>query len=99
MKLRIKFCGGCNPIINRSQLVTNVKNELSKVVKVETVDHDADVGLVIGGCQVCCVDLSQIEDQAQEWVIVGGDLVDHFQVPIDELPHKVVQKILQKGGE
>lgn len=99
MKLRIKFCGGCNPIINRSQLVKDVKDELSKVVNVEIVDHGADVGLLIGGCQVCCVDLSQIEDQAREWVIVGGDLVDHLPVPIDELPHKVVQKILQKGGK
>lgn len=73
MKLRIKYCGGCNPIINRSKLVAAVRNELSKSVDVEVVDQDADVGLLVSGCQVCCPNLSQIEDQARQWVIVGGD--------------------------
>lgn len=97
MKLRIKYCGGCNPIINRSRLVNDVKNELAKAVNVEIVDQNADVGLLVGGCQVCCPDLSQIEDQARQWVIVGGNLVDHLPVSIDQLPFKVAEKILNKG--
>jgi len=96
MKLRIKYCGGCNPIINRSRLVNEVKNELAKTVNVEIVDKDADVGLLVGGCQVCCPNLSQIEDQARQWVIVGGDLVDYLPVSIDQLPFKVAERILSK---
>lgn len=96
MKLRIKYCGGCNPIINRSRLVNEVKNELAKTVNVEIVDKDADVGLLVGGCQVCCPNLSQIEDQARQWVIVGGDLVDYLPVSIDQLPFKVAERVLSK---
>ena len=96
MKLRIKYCGGCNPIINRSKLVAAVRKELSKSVDVEVVDKDADVGLLVGGCQVCCPNLSQIEDQARQWVIVGGNLVDHLPVSIDQLPKIVAEKILKK---
>ncbi|HQA50314.1 MAG TPA: hypothetical protein PLP71_10285 [Syntrophomonadaceae bacterium] len=96
MKLRIKYCGGCNPIINRSKLVKEVINALSKEVDVEVVDNDADVGLLVGGCQVCCPNLSQIEDQAKQWVIVGGDLVDHLPVSIGQLPQKVINKVLAK---
>lgn len=99
MKLRIKFCGGCNPIINRGQLVAAVKKELMQSVDVEMVETGADVGLVVGGCPVCCVNLSQIEDQAQQWVIVGGDLVDHIQVATAQLPQQVAQKLLEKGGK
>lgn len=94
MKLRIKYCGGCNPIINRSKLVKEVINALSETTHVEIVDNHADVGLLVGGCQVCCPNLSQIEDQAKQWVIVGGDLVDHLPVSIDQLPQKVVNRIL-----
>jgi hypothetical protein len=96
MKLRIKYCGGCNPIINRSKLVKEVINALSKEVDVEIVDNDADVGILVGGCQVCCPNLSQIEDQAKQWVIVGGDWVDHLSVSIDQLPQKVINKVLAK---
>ena len=96
MKLRIKYCGGCNPIINRSKLVKEVINALSKEVDVEVVDNDADVGLLVGGCQVCCPNLSQIEDQAKQWVIFGGDLVDHLPVSIGQLPQKVINKVLAK---
>lgn len=96
MKLRIKYCGGCNPIINRSKLVKEVINALSKEVDVEIVDNDADVGILVGGCQVCCPNLSQIEDQAKQWVIVGGDLVDHLPVSIGQLPQKVINKVLAK---
>ena len=66
MKLRIKYCGGCNPIINRSKLVKEVINALSKEVDVEIVDNDADVGILVGGCQVCSPNLSQSEDQAKQ---------------------------------
>lgn len=99
MKLRIKYCGGCNPIINRSKLVKEVINALSETVDVEIVDNDADVGLLVGGCQVCCPNLSQIEDQAKHWVIVGGDLVDHLPVSIEQLPQKVFEKALAKSQE
>lgn len=99
MKLRIKFCGGCNPIINRSKLVKAVKNQLADVVNLEVVDRQADVGLLVGGCPVCCVNLSQIEDQARQWVIVGGDLLDLERVPTDQLPQKVAERILEKGGK
>ena len=95
MKLRIKYCGGCNPIINRSKLVAAVRNELSKSVDVEVVDKDADVGLLVSGCQVCCPNLSQIEDQARRWVIVGGDLVDHLPVSIEQLPQLVAERIIK----
>ncbi|HQE22547.1 MAG TPA: hypothetical protein PLM20_01450 [Syntrophomonadaceae bacterium] len=98
MKLRIKYCGGCNPIINRSRLVTEVKNELLKTTEVEIVNQDADVGLLVGGCQVCCPNLSQIEDQAKQWVIVGGNLVDYLPVSIDQLPIKIAEKILSKAA-
>ncbi|NLU50888.1 MAG: hypothetical protein GXX09_10905 [Syntrophomonadaceae bacterium] len=99
MKLRIKFCGGCNPIINRSKLVKAIKDELGRAVNFEIVEQQADVGLIVGGCPVCCVNLSQIEDQARHWVVVGGYLLDHKQIPVDQLPQKVTEKLLEKGGD
>lgn len=94
MKLRIKYCGGCNPIIDRKKLVDEVINILKDAVDVELVNENADVGLVVGGCSVSCVNLSEIEDQAKNWVIVGGNLVDHYQVSPDKQSAIVAKKIL-----
>ncbi len=94
MKLRIKYCGGCNPIIDRKKLVNEIINQLNDAGKVEIVNEKADVGLVVGGCSVCCINLSEIEDQAPHWVIVGGNLVDRYQVSSDQQSEIVAKKIL-----
>lgn len=96
MKLRIKYCGGCNPNINRTKLVNEVLDILKKKTEVELVNDKADVGLIVGGCSVCCVNLSEIEDQATDWVVVGGNLVDYYQVSTDQLPEIVSERIFNK---
>lgn len=98
MKLRIKYCGGCNPIINRSQVVKEAIDLLRKTTEVEIVENDADVGLIIAGCEVACVNQSEFEDQAKKWVIVGGNLVEHRAYPTPQLPEVIVQKILEKAN-
>ncbi|MGR6835735.1 hypothetical protein [Syntrophomonas erecta] len=98
MKLRVKYCGGCNPNINRSQLVQEVISRLKEVTDVELVNDGADIGLIIGGCSVCCVNIFEIEDQAASWIVVGGSLLDQVQVPTHHLPHLICTKILRKGG-
>jgi len=98
MRLRIKYCGGCNPSINRSKLVNQVLDEVRSMTNIEIVNDAADVGLVVAGCPVCCVNVQEIEDQADQWVIVGGNTVDHIQFPVDKLPEITLQKILEKGG-
>ncbi|NLB87692.1 MAG: hypothetical protein GX790_00450 [Syntrophomonadaceae bacterium] len=98
MKLRIKYCGGCNPNINRTKLVKEVLDRLKDKTNVEVVNDKADVGLIVGGCSVCCVNLSEIEDQAAIWVVVGGNLVDYYQVSSDQLPDAVTKKICEKAN-
>lgn len=96
MKLRIKYCGGCNPLINRTQVAKEAIDILRKNVDVEIVENEADVGIIVAGCEVACVDQSEIEDQAKQWVIVGGNLVDHRAYPTHELPAIIAQKIMEK---
>jgi hypothetical protein len=98
VKVKIKYCGGCNPYIDRPQLVRKVLEKLKTVTNVEIVSSDADVGLIVGGCPVCCVDQSEIEDQASAWIIVGGTLVNHVDVPVTQMPEKICEEILNKTG-
>jgi aromatic ring hydroxylase len=97
MKLMIKYCGGCNPNINRKKLVDEVIDKLKKRINIEIVKENADVGLVVGGCSVCCVNLDDIKKQASELVIVGGTLVDFMQVPPDQEAIEIEKQIMRKG--
>ncbi len=99
MKLRIKYCGGCNPNIDRKKLVDEVLDKLNSITNVEVTNEDADVGIVVGGCSVSCVDLSEIEDQAKNWVIVGGNLVDYYQVSSAQLSERVFQNVMKNVSD
>lgn len=98
MKLRIKYCGGCNPNINRSQLAQNVINRLEALTDVAIVSDQADVGLILGGCSVCCVNKAEIETQALNWVVVGGNMVDAKEVAASQLTDLVCRHIMEKAG-
>lgn len=99
MKLLIKYCGGCNPSINRKKLVNEVLNSLRSCTDVEITLENADVGLLVGGCSVCCINIDQVRDQASELVLVGGSLVDYVRIPPDQQANKIIQQILTKGGD
>jgi hypothetical protein len=99
MRLLIKYCGGCNPSINRKKLVNEVINMLKSYTAVEITKENADVGLMVGGGSVCCINIDQVKDQASEVVVVGGNLVDYTQVSPDQQTTKVMQQILEKGGQ
>lgn len=96
MKLRIKYCGGCNPLIERTQVAKKAIDILRKSVEVAIVESEADVGIIVAGCEVACVDKSEFEDQAKQWVVVGGNLVDHRAYPTHQLPEIIAQKIIEK---
>jgi hypothetical protein len=97
MKLYIKYCGGCNPVINRKKLVNEVVSQLKQYTALELTEQGADVGLVVGGCPVCCVNLDEIKAKARSFVLVGGELVNGIKVPPEQQAGVVVQQILKSA--
>lgn len=99
MKLYIKYCGGCNPTINRKKLVAEVVNKLKQCTDLELSGEDGDVGLIVGGCTVCCVNVEDIKTKARSFVVVGGELVNCITVPPDKQSDLIVEQILQSYSE
>jgi hypothetical protein len=96
MKLKIKYCGGCNPFIDRSGLFKEVLDKLKSVTEVDIVSDQAEIGLIIAGCPVCCVNQQEFEHQALKWVVVSGTLLNQVDVPLSQLPGRVCQEILSR---
>lgn len=58
-RLRIKYCGGCNPDYDRIALVEEMKARLTGVVEWVAPEADPLDGIVaVNGCATACADLT-----------------------------------------
>lgn len=97
MKLRIKYCGGCNPVINRKEVVNEVLDCLRASTPVEITREAADAALVVCGCPVACAEYEDIKKQVNKVVLVAGNFLEHHQIPRDLIAAKACQ--ILKGEE
>jgi hypothetical protein len=100
VRIGVKYCGGCNPFINRSKLVREIERLLPRDFSL-TTDRSSqpwDIGILVCGCPSACADKPEIRDVARRWIVVAGGLIDLDALPEGKMAEAVVQKIrkLQK---
>jgi hypothetical protein len=100
----IKYCGGCNPLIERSQFVERLKEALPIDLQ-PTAGQDGDqwtLGILVCGCPVACADRPEVRELAQNWIVIGGPAVEQHAVPEKELAVVVasmIRELLTEGEE
>ncbi|MGE5544734.1 MAG: hypothetical protein ACM3UW_07140 [Bacillota bacterium] len=94
MKIGVKFCGGCNPQINRSRIYKELQRQFPGSCGLIQDGPNGlwDVGILLCGCPVACADADEVRRKAHQWIVVGGTMVDYY--PVDE--SKIVESIIQK---
>jgi len=92
----LKYCGGCNPDINRSKIIAEVKRGLPPDVELvsKTTDEVTEVGIMMSGCSTTCLDREDVRKQAKQWIAVGGNNVNYFPVENDQLADQIIKKII-----
>lgn len=59
LKIRVKYCGGCNPQYARPALVQRIKERLGNRVSLVGEDRDGiSLVLAVEGCSTACADLT-----------------------------------------
>jgi len=95
MLIGIKYCGGCNPVIDRARLVEKIKkllpDEFSLVTDQST--NQWDIGILICGCLTACADKPDFKNLARKWIVIAGNSVDRVTAPELELAEIVVCKL------
>jgi hypothetical protein len=71
-RLAIKFCGGCNPLIERSFLAETIRKELAGEVCWVSWEETPDLVLIINGCLAACADRENIEKKARAMLEIHG---------------------------
>jgi hypothetical protein len=73
MKLTgIKYCGGCNPHIDRAKLALEIEKLLSPEYSLTTdqASNTWDVGILICGCLTDCADKPEFKNLARKWIVI-----------------------------
>lgn len=91
----VKYCGGCNPRIDRSGLVREIGKLLPPESRLSTekTAEPWETGILVCGCPVACADLPEVRRMAGQWIRVGGAAVDLESVPEDRMAHVIAEKL------
>lgn len=95
MLIGIKYCGGCNPVIDRAKLVQEIKKLLPDEFSLATDQstNQWDIGILVCGCLTACADKPDFKNLARKWIVIAGNSVDRVTVPERELAEIVVGKL------
>jgi hypothetical protein len=94
-RIGVKYCGGCNPRIERSRFVEELKKKLAGDLSLD-IDCNREkweLGVLVCECPVACADRVETRSPALEWILVTGPKVDLEPTSENELATVVALKI------
>lgn len=73
LRLAVKFCGGCNPVIERGEVARKIRGELAGVRWVSW-EEESDLVLIINGCFTTCAERAEIHRNSRACLVIqpGG---------------------------
>ncbi|MQL53426.1 hypothetical protein GFC01_14395 [Desulfofundulus thermobenzoicus] len=94
MLLAVAYCGGCNPVINREELVKYLEREMGQpIYSIVKMKFKVDVLILMNGCTRGCL----IKKYENEWkgkmVIVAGHTIDFQMVNGDGMKECLLARV------
>jgi hypothetical protein len=89
----VKYCGGCNPHIDRTKLVQKISELLPQYRFTTELSAPWDIGIMVCGCPTACVDKPEFKNLARKWIVVAGNSVEMESVTEEELAEVIVDRI------
>jgi hypothetical protein len=99
--IAIKYCGGCNPLIDRAGIAKEVETILPKgfTLLQGTAPVPRDIGILLCGCGSGCAKHPELISFARHWVLVCDTTVDDVEVRDKPIAEAIVEKLLQIASE
>jgi hypothetical protein len=96
----LRYCGGCNPQIDRARAVRNLQEGLKQrdMAVAFTTDRERTVDLVllVNGCTHACLEEAYLKEGGNpRFISIKGEMVDSDYVREDRIPEIVVNKIAE----
>jgi len=99
LTIRIKYCGGCNPEIDRPAVVKRLEELfLSSNLKVEfdfNSNRKTDLLILVHGCPHACLEEDNLNSATMTPCFsIQGAMIDYRPVTEEELPLILYEKII-----
>jgi hypothetical protein len=96
----LRYCGGCNPQIDRARAVRGLQEGLKKLGMAVnfTADRDSvvDLLLLVNGCAHACLEEAYLKQGGNiPFISVKGEMVDSHYVRVDRIPEILIKKIAE----
>jgi hypothetical protein len=79
LRLSVKFCGGCNPHMDRGAVLEIIRSELLGQVRWVSWGEETDLLLLLNGCPVSCTDRPEVRETSRRILKISGDLVSGIE--------------------
>jgi 3-hydroxyacyl-[acyl-carrier-protein] dehydratase len=91
----IKYCGGCNPLIDRPGLVREIEKLLQPGLRLvaDMTSTPWEIGILVCGCPIACVERPDVQGISKHWIRVSGTSVDLDPIQEDKMAAVIVEKI------
>ncbi len=97
LHIRLKYCGGCNPEIDRGAIVKRLEGLIEREglgVQFTTTEEKVDLLILINGCPHACIEGEDMHNiKTVPFVSVQGARLDRRPVLEEELPQVIFEKI------
>jgi len=73
LRLALKYCGGCNPLIERGEVARKIQDELAGARWVSW-EEESDLLVFINGCPTACAETEKIRRNSKASLVIhpGG---------------------------
>jgi len=97
--IHLKYCGGCNPEIDRRAVVKHLEELfLSNNLKVEfdfNSNRNTDLLILVNGCPHACLEEDNLNSATMNPCFsIHGAMIDYRPVTEEELPQILYERIL-----
>ncbi|MBU2548654.1 MAG: hypothetical protein KKB20_09610 [Proteobacteria bacterium] len=96
MKIAIRYCGGCNPEIDREGLVRDLEAALGRDLPSWQTDHEPpDLLIEVCGCARSCPSSNDSDEGQCRKVVVAGPAIDGWPVEAGSLSAELERIVLE----
>ncbi|MBA7661288.1 hypothetical protein ES703_69303 [subsurface metagenome] len=96
LKVTLKYCGSCNPLIDLIQIGNKLKEAIENAPELQRVSPDddpIDVVVILCGCPRKCGDKESFHKLAAHSIVIAGGMVDLMPTAEKDIPEQVMQKL------
>lgn len=96
IRVSLKYCGSCNPLIDLSKIGNELKEAIRKDNNLKLVsleDNDIDTMIILCGCPRACGNKAEIRAKATRSIVVAGETIDMVPVTEKDISTAVMKKL------